>query len=56
MDRFRTFAALGNGALVLGLYMRAWGAPVPEVAALELTLAMAATWSTWYALRRLSHR
>jgi len=56
MDRIRLIAALANGGLVLALYLTAWGAPVPEIAILELTLAAGAAISTWYALRGLRHR
>lgn len=56
MDRIRLIAALANGGLVLALYITAWGAPVPEIVILELTLAAGATVSTWYALRGLRRR
>ena len=56
MDRIQLFAALGNGALVLCLYMTAWGAPALDIALLELTLAAGAAVSTWYALGGLRRR
>ena len=54
MDRIRLLAASLNGMLVLGLYVAAWGTPAAEIAVLELTLAIGAGFSTWYALRGLS--
>ena len=51
MNRIRLLAAIGNGALVLALYMGAWGAPAIDIAILEVALAAGATVSTWYALR-----
>ena len=51
MDRVRFIAALTNSALVMALYMIAWGAPALDIAMLELTLAVGAGISTWYALR-----
>jgi hypothetical protein len=56
MDRIRLLAALANGGLVFSLYMVAWGAPAPEIAMLEVTLAVGAAVSTWYALRGLNRR
>ncbi|HXV23878.1 MAG TPA: hypothetical protein VED46_06440 [Alphaproteobacteria bacterium] len=56
MDRVRLLAAFLNGALVLSLYMIAWGAPALEIAVLEVTLAIGAAISTWYALRKLKGR
>ena len=56
MDRIRLIASLANGGLVLALYMTAWGAPAPEIAILELTLAAGAAVSTWYALRGIHRR
>ena len=54
MDRIRLLAALTNGTLVFGLYTAAWGTPSLGIASLELTLAVGAGLSTWYALRRLT--
>ena len=54
MDRIRILAASLNGMLVLGLYVAAWGTPAPEIAMLELLLALGAGFSTWYALRGLT--
>ncbi len=51
MDRVRLLAAFTHGGLVFSLYMIAWGAPAPEIAMLEVTLAVGAAVSTWYALR-----
>ena len=51
MDRIRLFAALTNSALVLTLYILAWGTPAIDIAMLEVTLAVGAGVSTWYALR-----
>lgn len=56
MNRIRLLAALTNGALVLALYMAAWGAPALQLVMLELTLAAGASISTWYALRGLNRR
>ena len=51
MDRIRFTAALTNGVLVLTLYTIAWGTPALDIAMLELSLAVGAGVSTWYALR-----
>ena len=51
MDRIRLIAALTNSVLVLTLYMIAWGTPALNIAVLELSLAVGAGISTWYALR-----
>jgi hypothetical protein len=51
MDRIRLIAALTNGVLVLMLYTVAWGTPALDIAMLELSLAVGAGVSTWYALR-----
>ena len=51
--QFRTAAALANGNLVFALYLIAWGAPSATILAIEVVLAVSATWSTWYALRRV---
>ena len=51
--QFRTAAALANGNLVFALYLIAWGAPSATILAIEISLAVSATWSTWYALRRI---
>jgi len=51
MDRIRLIAALTNGVLVLTLYTVAWGTPALDIAMLELSLAVGAGGSTWYALR-----
>jgi hypothetical protein len=56
MDRIRMIAAFSNAALVLGLYTAAWGSPAPQIAVLELALAVGAGLSTWYALRGLTRR
>ena len=55
MDRIRLLAATGNGALVLALYIGAWGTPALEIAFLEVALAVGAAMSTWYALRGMRH-
>jgi hypothetical protein len=52
--QFRTTAALANGNLVFALYLIAWGVPSATILAIEVVLAVSATWSTWYALRRIS--
>ena len=51
--QFRTAAALANGNLVFALYLIGWGAPSLTILAIEISLAVSATWSTWYALRRI---
>jgi len=51
--QFRTAAALANGNLVFALYLIAWGAPSWTILAIEAVLAVSATWSTWYALKRV---
>ena len=56
MDRIRLLAAAGNGALVLALYVGAWGAPALNIAMLEVALATGAALSTWYALRGMRRR
>ncbi len=56
MNRIRLLAAIGNGALVLALYMGAWGAPAIDIAILEVALAAGAAVSTWYALRGMRRR
>ena len=48
----RTVAALVNGNLVFALYLIAWGASSWSTVMTEALLAIGATWSTWYALRR----
>lgn len=49
----RAIAATVNGALVLVLYIAAWGVPSSDVGLLEVGLAVAAGLSTWYALKKL---
>ena len=49
--QIRTVAAAVNGALVLGLYIAAWGAPSLTIAGLEILLAAGAAVSTWHALK-----
>jgi len=48
----RTAAALANGTLVFALYLIAWGAPSWTILAIEVVLAVGASWSTWYALKK----
>jgi hypothetical protein len=48
--QFRTAAALANGNLVFALYLISWGAPSATILAIEISLAVSAT---WYALRRI---
>ena len=50
----RLIAAAVNGALVLALYLGAWGAPNFTIALLEVGLAVGAGLSTWYALDRVA--
>ena len=52
--QIRAFAAAVNGALVLLLYVAAWGVPSSTIALLEVALAATAALSTWYALRKAS--
>jgi hypothetical protein len=56
MDRIRLLAAAGNGALVLALYVGAWGVPALDIAMLEVALATGAALSTWHALRGMRRR
>ena len=49
----RTVAAVANGALVLTLYVAAWGVPSWTIAMTEVGLAGTAALCSWYALKRL---
>ena len=51
--QFRTAAALANGTLVFALYLIAWGGPSATILAIEVVLAICASWSTWFALKRV---
>ena len=49
----RTIAAALNGNIVFAVYVADWGAPSAPVAVIEISLALGAALSTYYALRRI---